>query len=342
MGLLDTILSALGLRKQPPDTSIDHATVARAAEAVASDDSDDGADDDDDDSDDGEDRDYELEARDDQASFKFDSDIEHFFEARYRIEHHWDDEDQRESLFQKYEIRNTQHWYQVRATYERWAESPATMAKYGSQGDLMQVQMAVIQRVANDVMGIGNQHEALAADLAPVEGVTLEQWAKVQANAASGTDIAPMIAELGVDRAAWDRVSAEWNARMSRDASFTITTEYAKHFQNAGVGQFAGAAASSAAGAALTEADAPITLERYVEIEIAQSSGVEQGKDAATILKGFGMNAVEWGQVGGWWGMFIGQNAMKNDGELHKRYTRAREQFEAKYKTASADDDLSF
>ena len=202
--------------------------------------------------------------------------------------------------------------------------------------------MNCTQKVAMEVMNIGNQHQALAADLEPVEGVGLEQWAKAQAQIAGGGNADQIVAGLGIDRAKWDRVSAEWNARMSRDTSFTITMEYSKHFQSAGVGQFAGAAASAAAGGGGTEADAPIPFERFVEIEVAQGAGAEQGKDAAAILRSFGMSPMEWGQVGGWWSMYISQNAMKNNGELHQRYTKLREQFEAKYKSASADDDINF
>ena len=54
------------------------------------------------------------------------------------------------------------------------------------------------------------------------------------------------------------------------------------------------------------------------------------------------MSPMDWGQVGGWWSSYMSQNAMRNDGELHKRYAKLREQFEAKYQTASADDDISF
>jgi len=349
MGLLDTILSALGLRKQVSDT-LDSPPAARAFEEAAAaaadsddDDQDDHDDDDhDDDDDDGVTRDYDLEARDDQAGFDFDNAIERYFEAQFRIERHWENEAKRAELFSEYGVREGQHWYQVKATYERWSESPAVVAKYGSSGDLMQVQMGVVQRVAMQEMSIGNQHQALAEDLAPVEGVTLEQWAKAQAQIASGGDWQQAVAALNVDQPTWDRVSAEWNARMSRDTSFTITTEYSKHFQSAGVGQFSAAAAAAATGQVGPESSAPITLERYVEIEVAQSAGVGQGKDAAAILQSFGMSAMEWGQVGGWWSMYISQNAMKNDGELHKRYSRLQEEFTAKYKTASADDDIAF
>jgi hypothetical protein len=342
MGLLDTILSMLGLRKEAPAESDSHDSPpppARhsepAAEAHESEDSND-------DDDDGEGRDYDLEARDDRASFDFDNAIERYFEAMFRIEQAWEDEAKRAGLFGQHGIRNVQHFYQIKATFERWSESPACRRKYATPGDLMQVQMNVTQKAAMEVMGFGNQQQALAEDLAPVEGVSLEQWAKAQAQIASGGNADQIVAGLGIDRAKWDRVSAEWNARMSRDTSFTITMEYSKHFQSAGVGQFAGAAAASASGANQTEADAPIPFERYVEIEVAQGAGAEQGKDAAAILRSFGVSPMEWGQVGGWWSMYISQNAMKNNAALMNRYNQLREQFEAKYKAGSADDDINF
>ena len=340
MGLLDTILSMLGLKK--PDSESDNSPPPSYSPPASSASAPEPEEEDEPEDDDGEGRDYALEARDDRASFDFDNDIDTWFGAQFRVEQAWEDEPKRAQLFGQYGIRNVQHWYQVKATFERWSESPACRRKYATPGDLVQAQMNVTQKVAMEVMGFGNQHAALSADLAPVEGVSLEQWAKAQAKIASGADYAPLIAEIGIDKATWDRVSAEWNARMSRDTSFTITMEYSKHFQTAGVGQFAAAAAASASGQVGSESEAPITLERYVEIEVAQNRGVAQGRDAATILKSFGMSPMEWGQVGGWWSVFISQNAMKNNGELHQRYTRLQAEFEAKYKGASADDDINF
>ena len=343
MGFLDTILSALGLKKseEPSHDSSGSSAGHSAAPSHAAPDSD--SSDDDDDDDDGEGRDYDLEAKDDRASFDFDNAIDRWWDASFRIEHHWEDEGQRDQLFAQHGIRGTQHYYQVKATYERWSQSPAARAKYPTPGDLIQAQMGVTSKVGMEVMGIGNQHGALAEDLAPVEGVSLEVWAKAQAQIANGADGNQVSAGLGIDKAKWDRVSAEWNARMSRDQSATIAMEYSKHFSSAGVGQFAGAAATAAAGGAgQTEADAPITLERFVEIEVAQAAGAEQGKDAAGVLRSFGMSPMEWGQVGGWWSMYMSQNMMKNNGELHARYTKLQDQFTAKYKSGSADSDISF
>jgi hypothetical protein len=342
MGLLDTILTALGLKKAV-DISQDVSSAASSAQA-ASDDVAADQDDDDDDDDDGEGRDYDLEAKDDRASFDFDNAIDRWWDAMCRIEHYWEeDEAKRDELFAQHGIRGTQHYYQVKATYERWSQSPSARAKYPTPGDLIQAQMGVTSKTSMELLGLGNQHAALAEDLAPVEDVSLEAWAKAQAQIASGGDYEQIVAGLGIDKVKWDRVSAEWNARMSRDQSTTIATEYGKHFMSAGAGQFGGAAASAAAGGAgQTEADAPITLERFVEIEVAQSAGAEQGKDAAGVLRSFGMSPMDWGQVGGWWSMFIAQNAMKNNGELHMRYSKLRDEYAAKYASGSADGDISF
>jgi hypothetical protein len=343
MGIFDSILSALGLggmANKVSDVASQAEQLRDAAAGVDDDDADDDADDDDSDADEG--RDYDLEAKDDFARFDFNGDLAGWVEAKARVEHHWENEPKRDELFATYGIRGTQHWYQVQATFERWSESPAARAKYPTYGDLVQAMMTTQQRVSMELLNLGNQHEQLKADFEPVEGVTLEQWAKVQAGIAGGGDAAALVASLRIDQATWDRVSQEWNARMSRDHSATIAMEYSKHFQSAGVGQFAGAAAAAAGGAQLSEADAPIPLEKFVEIEVAQSTGVGQGKDAATILRSFGMSPMEWGQVGGWWSNYIANNAMKHDGALHRRYTALREQFDAKYATASADDDVAF
>ena len=83
-------------------------------------------------------------------------------------------------------------------------------------------------------------------------------------------------------------------------------------------------------------------LERYVEIEQAQSQGSQQGKDAAAVLQSFGMTALDWSNVAAWWSQFIARNAMKNGGELHRRYSDLQARYEAKYKAGDADQDLKF
>jgi hypothetical protein len=250
-------------------------------------------------------------------------------------------------LLSEHGVRNEQHWYQIKATLERYVGSAEGQSKWGDAGDISQIQMDATMDLMRGQMADRAGGE-LAAELEPVEGVTLQQWAEQQAKLASGGTPDAACAALGIDKAKWDRVSAEWNARMSRDTTATIATEYGKHFSAAGQGQFGGAAAAGAAAMGVggsvgdDESAAPIPFEKYVEIEQAQGLGVQQGKDAAAILKSFGMTPLDWSSVGAWWSQFIARNAMKNNGALHKRYTELQAKYEAKYKAGGADDDLSF
>jgi hypothetical protein len=347
MGLLDTILNLLGMGKKDDaepasgagDAEPHHAAAADEPEAEqeeeASDDDDDFR------------RDYDLEAKDDMGKFDFRRDLKAFYVAQFEIERGWEDKEERHQLLAKHGVRNEQHWYQIKATLERYLASAEGRAKWGDAGDVSQIQMDATMDLMRGQMA-DRAESALKAELEPVEGVTLQQWAQWQAKIAGGGSPDDAMKALGIDRAKWDRVSAEWNARMSRDTTATIATEYAKHFSGAGVGAFGGAAAAGAGAMGVggsvgdDESKAPIPFERYVEIEQAQNFGVQQGKDASAILQSFGMTILDWSSVGAWWSQFIARNAMKNNGALHRRYTELQARFEAKYKAAKADDDLSF
>ena len=78
----------------------------------------------------------------------------------------------------------------------------------------------------------------LKGELEPVEGVSLEDWAGGQASLSQGGTVDNILAVLSIDQPAWDRISAEWNARMSRDTTATIATAYGNAFTGAGLGRF--------------------------------------------------------------------------------------------------------
>ena len=147
MGLLDRIISAIGLGKQgPSEAPGDEAASAergeheqpdpeaRAPAPAASD----------------PERDPELEAQDDYGSFDFARDIARFFTAEFRIEQAWTNRDRREQLFAEYEIRDAAHWYQIKATFERWLESPEGKSLYPSEASLTQARMTTTQTVTID------------------------------------------------------------------------------------------------------------------------------------------------------------------------------------------------
>lgn len=310
-----------------PDVSVE--------DMVASDE-DDGEDvdvDTDDDDDDFE-RDYDLEEIDDFATFDPYTDLKAFFRAELLISAAWEDDEERRAALAQYGIRDEQHFYQVTSTMERYFMSDDADTRYGGLDGIMQLKLDATNDQTRE------QHEArvegeLASEFEPVHGISLQQWAVAQAHIAQGGDAAEVVAELGLDDATWQAVSAAWNDRMATDTTATIATEYGKAFAAGGAGQFA-AAGQAGADAMATggdpEGDPPIAIEQWVEIEVAQSVGYEQGQDASEILAGFGLTPADWGMAGAWWGQYFAKHAMENDGALHKHYSQLREHYEAHYR----------
>ncbi|MEO6419054.1 MAG: DUF6620 family protein [Polyangiaceae bacterium] len=282
-------------------------------------------------------RDYDLEARDDAASFNLQNDLGGYYVAEFRIEQNWDDLPQRYSLLKEYGVRNEQHYYQVKATVERFIQSPFATQKWGGIGEIMHVKMKATQ----DFMMGGMQNKLqgeLKGEIEPVEGISLDQWASSMVKIVNQKPLDQILAGLGIDQAKWDRVSAEWNARMSRDTTATIATAYGKAFTNssANEGKFGSAAQNPGQG------NPPIPLEQYIEVMEAQNAGANQGKDASQILQSFGLSILDWSNLGSWFSAYFNENALKNDGALHKQWTSLQEKYAAKYKSGSADSDIKF
>ncbi|MBL4688365.1 MAG: hypothetical protein JKY37_27505 [Nannocystaceae bacterium] len=326
--------------------------IAQEAAAVELDDleevdvsEDDDEDEDEDEDEDDFERDYDLEETDDQAGFDFANDLAGYFRGEMTIEQAWEDKATRLSTLAEYGVRDEAHYYQVKATLERYVVSDEAESQYGGLDAIMQIQANARMDQTRGEMQARAEGE-LSGELQPVEGISLEQWAHAQAALAGGAEASPIIAELGIDQAHWDRVSAEWNARMSRDTTATIATAYGQAFSGAGQGQFAGAAGETA-GAMGVGGDVgdepPVSLDRYVEIMVAQSAGAEQGRDANEILaQQFGINAMEWGQIGGWWGQRIARHGMEDGGALINEFNELQTKYEAQYATGDADEDVEF
>ncbi len=310
-----------------------------SAEDMAADDDGEELDVDTDDEDDDFERDYDLEEIDDFATFDPYTDLKAFFRAELQISAAWEDGEERRAVLAQYGIRDEQHFYQVTSTMERYFMSDDADTRYGGLDGIMQLKLDATNDQTRE------QHQArvegeLASDFEPVHGISLGQWAVAQAHIAQGGDPTGLLAELGIDDATWQAVSAEWNERMARDTTATIATEYGRAFAGGGAGQF-GAAGQAGAEAMATggdpDGDPPIAIEQWVEIEVAQSVGYEQGLDAAEILAGFGLTPADWGMAGAWWGQYFAKHAMENDGALHKHYSQLREHYEAHYRGAAAD-----
>ena len=204
-------------------------------------------------------------------------------------------------------LRDWSHMQRVRDTFTK---------HFGDRHEFIQAAMQANTQATREVhASAASANQEL---FAPVEGVDLQMYAGTQAKAATiGNDMgkwSQILAQAGMDQAKWERVSAEWNRRMSGQASadmnatMALLTEYGKFFGQAGQGQY-GATAAANAGVAGNLNDGsgavggePCTLERYAEIGGAQSAWAQQGRDVNAMLsQQFGMNALDWSNISQYW-----------------------------------------
>jgi hypothetical protein len=184
------------------------------------------------------------------------------------------------------------------------------------------------ERIMREKAGAMTGHGGGGGGLDAVEGVALEQWAYVQAALAGGGNIDQLIAQVGVDRPRWDRVSAVWMQRMTTDTSGAIATAYGNAFAGASQGQYGAQAAHAAAvGVGGNLGAEPIPFERFVEIQEAMGAYASRGYDANAVLAHFGLSALDWSNVGMYWSKRMQQEAST----YHQLFTHYSELYRAKY-----------
>jgi hypothetical protein len=238
-------------------------------------------------------------------------------------------------IIREYDIRDQRQGDRLIATAQRYAPHQGQRQQFGYDlGNISQMQANALSQYEMQKMQNRAKNE-LKGELSPVEGVSLQDWALAQAKLASGGDLGQVMAQLGVDGGRWERVSAEWMARMSRDQTATIATEYGKAFSNAGQGQFGASAQQGVAGmtnvGATQSQKPPITLEQWVEIQEAQSAASRRGQDVGAVLAHYGMNPLAWSNASMWWSTHFSQNAMNNGGELHRRFSELSAYFSQRF-----------
>ncbi len=163
----------------------------------------------------------------------------------------------------------------------------------------------------------------------PVEGISCEDWAKVNAKIASGASVEDSIKIIGVDLAKWDIVNNEWMTRMSNDTTFTISQIYGNAFNASATGNLGGTSD-------INEDNFP--YEKYVEVMVAQDKLTAIGKDPQLILASFGLSVVDWSNASAYWSQKFNQNVEK----YYQQYTELTKKFEEKYKSGSVHDDIEF
>lgn len=249
-------------------------------------------------------------------------------------------EENRAETMAKYGIRDRSHWHTVKESCYS-----VLVKKHGSFEEVMQREMNWRTGLTQRHMQNTAAAKAQNGELNPVEGISLEQWAALNAAIAQGTNLEDMLKGQGIDKVRWDRARAEWEARMSRDTTFTIAQIYGAAFQNASKGKYSDYAKE--ANAARTEnreltMQPPMSLEAYWEILYEQAYGSKQGKDPVETLKGAGLSVVDWCDLSAFMGYHIQRTWAHNVQQYQDTMKKVETKYEAKYPGVKADLDIAF
>jgi len=185
------------------------------------------------------------------------------------------------------------------------------------------------QATQQQMMNTAQTMKGTGGIMEPVEGVTCEEWAKVNAMIVSGIPLEDAIKEIGADLAKWDRVKNEWQTRMSNDTSFTISMVYANAFNASATGNL---------GKTSDISEESFPFEKWIEVSVAQEKLNAIGKDPQEILASFGLTVVDWSNASSFWSLKFSQNVEK----YYKEDIRLRKIYEEKYKSGSVHDDIEF
>ncbi|MEO8705726.1 MAG: hypothetical protein ABI867_37185 [Kofleriaceae bacterium] len=250
-------------------------------------------------------------------------------------------DESRAEIMQRFGIRDRSHWHTVKESVYS-----LLIRKHGSMNE-------VGQREMNWRMGQMQRHQvqqqqkmAAGGGFAPVEGVSLEAWAAMNASIIGGSAWEDVIKGAGVDKPRWDRINAEWNARMARDTTFAITTVYGNAFQAASQGkynQYAKEAAAARAANRELSMQAPISWEQFFELMFEQKYSAADGKDPVATLKAQGLSIVDWTDLGVFMGYHIHRNGVRDHALLVAASDAAEAKVKAKFPSVGAiDADISF
>lgn len=187
------------------------------------------------------------------------------------------------------------------------------------------------------------QHQAMQADpnlTVPVEeGVTVEQWAaasaRIAALATNPTAMAQDLAQLGMDKAKYDRINAAFQQKMQGDTTGAIATIYGKALSHA-QGMQGGYGMGAVDGSAQQLGQEPVSMEKYAEINGAMSAWAEQGADVnANLQQVFGVAPAELSKYGAYW-----STKFTSDIQLMQTYGDMLEKYSQRYSGPDFDDDL--
>jgi hypothetical protein len=329
--LIDVIMKLLGMKSEPaglPSAGAPHAHAhgARVAEAPHVE--------------------AEPQVVFDVAGFNIERDEDAFWEAMLYMESEGMiapnvtiGEEDRERTMRTYGIRDREHWDVVKHSCY------AVMGRTSTEAEVNQRMVNHRMGMTQKLMQAATSSATKSGELNPVEGISLEQWAALNAALAQGASLADILKGQGVDTPRWDRARAEWEARMSRDTTFVIAQIYGAAFQNASQGKYS-SFAKEANAARVDNRDLrmepPMSLEEYWSMLYEQAYAAKQGKDPNEALKAMGLSAVDWCDLSAFMGYHINRTIMLNPDSYRDTMKRVEASFAAKYPGVKADVDIAF
>ena len=244
-------------------------------------------------------------------------------------------DESRADICARYRIRDRGHWHEIKeACYEQLAE------QYGSYDEVGQREMNWRTGQMQRHMQQQVSKVASGGGFAPVEGVALEAWAALNAAIVSGASFEDLLKGAGIPQDRWQRVNAEWNARMARDTTFAIATVYGNAFQAASQGKFGAHAREAAAARAANrelQMPPPMPYEQYYEIMLEQKYAAARGEDPVASLKASGLSIVDWTDLGAYMGYFFVRNAVREQQKYERIHKGIEAKLAAKYPGVDAD-----
>lgn len=330
MGLFDAIKQLFGgSPAAEKDSSFETSSAPRSGErSVSSDDDDDN---------DSSSEEFDI------AGFDPEGDENAYFEAQTIIESEGfgggSDED-RTRVMAQYGIRDHSHWLTVKESV--WQ---VLVRKHGSFEVAAQRQSNFSTDRAQALMGQKQAVAIAGGALQPIEGISLEKWAAINAAIVQGNSLEDLLKGNGIDAARWDRAKSEWEARMASDTTFAVATVYGQAFQAASQSKYTALAkeanAARAASADPTSAP-PMSVADYFRLLFEQEAGSRAGADPQAVLKAQGLSIVDWIDLSTFMGYYIQRNHVRLQPELDKA-DAIRDEVLAKYPSVSKQDlDISF
>ena len=249
-------------------------------------------------------------------------------------------DESRAEICERYGIRDRSHWHTVKeSVYALLAR------KHGSYDEVGQREMNWRQKQMTAHMTGQVANMQAKGGFEPVEGVSLEAWAAINAKIVGGANHEDLLKGAGIDPGRWKRASDEWNARMARDTTFAIAQIYGNAFQAASQGQYGDYAREAAAARAENrdlELEPPMSYEQYYTIMYEQAYAAKQGKDPVAALKACGLTIIDWTDLGTFFGYHFHRTAVREWKTYEAIHKKVEAEMAAKYPGVKADVDISF